>query len=87
MRNACGLDGPFVTAVEDESWERLAQLERLRWTIELDHRRLTGEFGLDHYEAAATSAYFGFHRYCALVTCVHAFLTLERLDPKARRPA
>ncbi len=63
---------------------RLARLARLRWTIELDYRQLKGELGLDHYEGRS---YPGFHHHCALVTCAHAFLTLERLDPKARRPA
>lgn len=65
------------------SRERLARLARLRWTIELDYRQLKGELGLDHYEGRS---YLGFHHHCALVTCAHAFLTLERLDPKARRP-
>ena len=64
--------------------ERLARLARLRWTVELDYRQLKGELGLDHYEGRS---YPGFHHHCALVTCAHAFLTLERLDPKARRPA
>ena len=64
--------------------ERLARLARLRWTIELDYRQLKGELGLDHYEGRS---YVGFHHHCALVTCAHAFLTLERLDPKAPRPA
>ncbi len=64
--------------------ERLARLARLRWTIELDYRQLKGELGLDHYEGRS---YLGFHHHTALVTCAHAFLTLERLDPKARRPA
>jgi SRSO17 transposase len=64
--------------------ERLARLARLRWTIELDYRQLKGELGLDHYEGRS---YLGFHHHCALVTCAHAFLTLERLDPKVRRPA
>jgi SRSO17 transposase len=68
----------------DTSRERLARLARLRWTIELDYRQLKGELGLDHYEGRS---YLGFHHHCALVTCAHAFLTLERLDPKARRPA
>ncbi|MDH4177787.1 MAG: IS701 family transposase [Thermoleophilia bacterium] len=63
--------------------ERLARLARLRWTIELDYRQLKGELGLDHYEGRS---YLGFHHHCALVTCAHAFLTLERLHPKARRP-
>jgi SRSO17 transposase len=63
--------------------ERLARLARLRWTIELDYRQLKGELGLDHYEGRS---YLGFHHHCALVTCAHAFLTTERLDPKAQRP-
>jgi SRSO17 transposase len=63
--------------------ERLARLARLRWTIELDYRQLKGELGLDHYEGRS---YLGFHHHCALVTCAHAFLTLERLDPKVQRP-
>jgi SRSO17 transposase len=63
--------------------ERLARLARLRWTIELDYRQLKGELGLDHYEGRS---YLGLHHHCALVTCAHAFLTLERLDPKAPRP-
>jgi SRSO17 transposase len=68
----------------DAEHERLARLARLRWTIELDYRQLKGELGLDHYEGRS---YLGFHHHCALVTCAHAFLTLERLCPKARRPA
>jgi SRSO17 transposase len=69
---------------ETESRERLARLARLRWTIELDYRQLKGELGLDHYEGRS---YAGFHHHCALVSCAHAFLTLERLDPKSPRPA
>ena len=68
---------------EDESRERLARLARLRWTIELDYRQLKGELGLDHYEGRS---YPGFHHHTALVTCAHAFLTEERLRPKAPRP-
>jgi SRSO17 transposase len=68
----------------DTHRERLVRLARLRWTIELDYRQLKGELGLDHYEGRS---YAGFHHHCALVTCAHAFLTLERLDPKAPRPA
>jgi SRSO17 transposase len=83
-----GHDGPsdywLSNLAEDESLERLARLARLRWTIELDYRQLKGELGLDHYEGRS---YLGFHHHCALVTCAHAFLTLERLDPKAPRPA
>ena len=69
---------------EDAAPERLARFARLRWTIELDYRQLKGELGLDHYEGRS---YLGFHHHCALVTCAHAFLTLERLCPKASWPA
>jgi len=68
----------------DTTAERLARLARLRWTIELDYRQLKGELGLDHYEGRS---YAGFHHHTALVTCAHAFLTLERLCPRVRRPA
>ncbi|MEX0673255.1 MAG: IS701 family transposase [Gaiellaceae bacterium] len=68
---------------ENEPRERIARLARLRWTIELDYRQLKGELGLDHYEGRS---HLGFHHHTALVSCAHAFLTLERLDPKARRP-
>jgi SRSO17 transposase len=68
---------------EDEPRERLARLARLRWTVELDYRQLKGELGLDHYEGRS---YLGFHHHTALVTCAHAFLTEERLRPRARRP-
>jgi SRSO17 transposase len=69
---------------DDTNPERLARLARLRWTIELDYRQLKGELGLDHYEGRS---YIGFHHHCALVSCAHAFLTLERMCPKAPRPA
>ena len=69
---------------EEQSQARLARLARLRWTIELDYRQLKGELGLDHYEGRS---YLGFHHHCALVSCAHAFLTLERLCPKAPRLA
>jgi SRSO17 transposase len=69
---------------EDTEPERLARLARLRWKIELDYRQLKGELGLDHYEGRS---YLGWHHHTALVTAAHGFLTLERLDPKAPRPA
>ncbi len=69
---------------QDTPPQRLARLARLRWTIQLDYRQLKGQLGLDHYEGRS---YQGFHHHTALVTCAHAFLTLERLCPKAPRPA
>jgi SRSO17 transposase len=68
----------------DTEPERLARLARLRWKIELDYRQLKGELGLDHYEGRS---YLGWHHHTALVSAAHGFLTLERLRPKARRPA
>jgi SRSO17 transposase len=83
-----GTDAPcdywLSNLAEDEPLERLARLARLRWSIELDYRQLKGELGLDHYEGRS---YRGFHHHTALVTCAHAFLTEERLRPRARRPA
>lgn len=69
---------------DDAEPEQLARLARMRWQIELDYRQLKGELGLDHYEGRS---YLGWHHHTALVTVAHAFLTLERLDPKAQRPA
>jgi len=68
----------------DTKPERLVRLARLRWMIELDYRQLKGELGLDHYEGRS---YLGWYHHTALVTTAHAFLTLERLDPKAQRRA
>lgn len=62
--------------------KRLARLARLRWMIELDYRQLKGELGLDHYEGRS---YLGWYHHTALVTTAHAFLTLERQNPKAQR--
>ena len=69
---------------EDTEPERLVRLARMRWKIELDYRQLKGELGLDHYEGRS---WLGWHHHTALVTAAHGFLTLERLHPKARRPA
>ncbi|HVA19743.1 MAG TPA: IS701 family transposase [Solirubrobacteraceae bacterium] len=64
--------------------QRLARLARLRWMIELDYRQLKGELGLDHYEGRS---YLGWYHHTGLVTAAHAFLTLERTNPKAPRRA
>lgn len=68
----------------DAEPERLARLARLRWKIELDYKQLKGELGLDHYEGRS---WLGWYHHTALVTAAHGFLTLERLDPLAPRPA
>ena len=83
-----GADAPtdywLSNLAAEEPRERLARLARLRWQVELDYRQLKGELGLDHYEGRS---YAGFHHHTALVTCAHAFLTEERLRPRARRLA
>ena len=76
------VESPAGEQAPTDYW--LSNLARLRCTIELDYRQLKRELGLDHYEGRS---YPGFHHHTALVTCAHAFLTLERLDPKAPRPA
>ena len=83
-REAAPTDHWLANLPAETTPERLARLARLRWTIELDYRQLKGELGLDHYEGRS---YAGFHHHTALVTCAHAFLTLERLCPPAQRPA
>lgn len=83
-----GAEGPsdywLANLPEATAPERLARLARLRWMIELDYKQLKGELGLDHYEGRS---FLGWHHHAALVTAAHAFLTEERLDPKAPRPA
>ncbi len=64
--------------------EQLARLARMRWKIELDYKQLKGQLGLDHYEGRS---WLGWYHHTALVTAAHGFLTLERLNPKAQRPA
>jgi SRSO17 transposase len=64
--------------------EQLARLARMRWKIELDYKQLKGELGLDHYEGRS---WVGWYHHTALVTAAHGFLTLERRNPKAQRPA
>ena len=68
----------------DTPLEQLARLARLRWKMELDYKQLKGELGLDHYEGRS---WLGWYHHTALVTAAHGFLTLERLNPLAQRPA
>ncbi|MFK3982377.1 IS701 family transposase [Micromonospora sp. NPDC050397] len=63
---------------------RLVRLAKLRWRIEHDYRELKTGLGLDHYEGRTWQ---GWHHHVTLVSAAHAFLTLQRLDPKAKAPA
>jgi len=68
----------------DTSLERLVALAMLRWRIEHDYRELKDGLGLDHFEGRS---FRGWHHHVTLVSLAHAFLTLERLNPKAHAPA
>lgn len=62
---------------------RLVRLAKLRWRIEHDYREIKTGLGLDHYEGRTWQ---GWHHHTTLVCAAHAFLTLQRLDPKTRAP-
>jgi SRSO17 transposase len=62
---------------------RLVRLAKLRWRIEHDYREVKTGLGLDHYEGRTWQ---GWHHHTTLVSAAHAFLTLQRMDPKTRAP-
>ncbi|MGW1754554.1 transposase [Streptomyces mirabilis] len=62
----------------------LVSLAKIRWRIEHDYRELKHGLGLDHFEGRSWN---GWHHHVTLVTAAHAFLTEQRLAPKARTPA
>jgi SRSO17 transposase len=62
----------------------LVRLAKLRWRVEHDYRELKDALGLDHFEGRSWP---GWHHHVTLVSVAHAFVTLERLDPKARASA
>ena len=64
--------------------ERLVHLAKLRWRVEHDYRELKDALGLDHFEGRS---WRGWHHHVTLVSVAHAFVTLERLDPKVRASA
>jgi len=61
----------------------LARIAKARWRIEQDYRELKDALGLDHFEGRSWN---GWHHHVTLVSAAHAFLTLERQDPKAPAP-
>ncbi|RZB14574.1 IS701 family transposase [Streptomyces sp. F001] len=56
---------------------------RVRRRIEHDYRELKHGLGLDHFEGRSWP---GWHHHVTLVTAAHAFLTEQRLAPKAPAP-
>ncbi|QCX74661.1 Transposase DDE domain protein [Streptomyces sp. YIM 121038] len=70
---------PAHTKLED-----LAGWAKLRWRVEHDYRELKHGLGLDHFEGRSWP---GWHHHVTLATAAHAFLTEQRLSPKAPTPA
>ncbi|MGW7383899.1 IS701 family transposase [Streptomyces sp. NPDC054794] len=66
---------PAATALAE-----LVRLAKIRWRIEHDYRELKHGLGLDHFEGRSWA---GWHHHVTLVTAAHAFLTEQRLAPKA----
>jgi len=64
-------------------YRQLVRGAKLRWRIEHDYREIKTGLGLDHYEGRTWQ---GWHHHTTLVCAAHAFLTLQRLDPKTRAP-
>ncbi|WP_250010007.1 transposase, partial [Actinoplanes sp. M2I2] len=63
--------------------QQLVRLAKLRWRIEHDYREIKTGLGLDHYEGRTWQ---GWHHHTTLVSAAHAFLTLQRLNPKTPAP-
>ncbi|WP_369658093.1 IS701 family transposase, partial [Streptomyces sp. RPA4-2] len=64
----------------DTQIAELVRLAKIRWRIEHDYRELKHGLGLDHFEGRSWT---GWHHHITLVTSAHAFLTEQRLAPKA----
>jgi SRSO17 transposase len=69
---------------DDTPLVELVRLAKLRWRIEHDYRELKDGLGLDHFEGRS---FGGWHHHVTLVSLAHAFVTLQRLDPKPAAPA
>jgi SRSO17 transposase len=69
---------------DDTALGELVRLAKLRWRVEHDHRELKDGLGLDHFEGRS---FGGWHHHVTLVSAAHAFVTLQRLDPKPAAPA
>jgi len=58
----------------------VVRLAKIRWRIEHDYREMRHALGLDHFEGRSWT---GWQHHVTLVTAAHAFLTEQRLSPKA----
>ena len=89
-RARCWSNGPPTAEAPTDYWlsnlpadtplADLVRLAKIRWRIEHDYRELKHGLGLDHFEGRSWP---GWHHHVTLVTAAHAFLTEQRLDPKA----
>jgi SRSO17 transposase len=68
----------------DTPLQQLVHLAKLRWRVEHDYRELKDALGLDHFEGRS---FKGWQHHVTLVSVAHAFVTLQRLDPKVRASA
>jgi SRSO17 transposase len=68
----------------DTPLQQLVHLAKLRWRVEHDYRELKDALGLDHFEGRS---FTGWQHHVTLVSAAHAFVTLQRLDPKVRASA
>lgn len=68
---------------DDTPITELVRLAKIRWRIEHDYRELKHGLGLDHFEGRSWN---GWHHHATLATAAHAFLTEQRLSPKAGTP-
>jgi SRSO17 transposase len=64
--------------------DRLVWLAKLRWRVEPEYRQLKDALGLDHFEGRS---WRGWQHHVTLVSIAHAFVTVQRLDPKVAAPA
>jgi SRSO17 transposase len=71
------------TLPENTPKRTLVRCAKLRWRIEHDYREVKTGLGLDHYEGRTWQ---GWHHHVTLISAAHAFLTLQRLDPKTPAP-
>jgi SRSO17 transposase len=74
----------LANLLDDTPLQELVRLAKLRWRIEHDYRELKDGLGLDHFEGRS---FGGWHHHVTLVSAAHAFVTLQRLDPKPAAPA
>jgi hypothetical protein len=67
---------------EDNAFDRLVDLTKLRWRIERDYQELKQELGLGDYEGRG---WRGVHHHAILCVAVYGFLIAERgvLPPQA----